>query len=1063
MPMTGEHRRHPFRAAHDNSITRRSPSGVRQRRRYRNVKESLHIWGDTSLMGSTGVIYRLLGELEVGRDGRLVDLPAGRTLVVLAALLVNANRRMSKAELIRAAWGDDNVADAQLHKRVMAVRDLLAQIGRRDDIKTHPRFGYELCAAENDSDAALFQRLVRDAEKAGTDGRAEDEVGSLWEALRLWRGPHPLSNVPSDAFYQETVALEQRRKRAAVRLFDLELARGNHEPILDQVALIAGQYPTDRRLCEQLMLAEYRCGHLADVARTYERYQEALAEETGGAPDPQLRALHFAIARGDEPAVAAAESVVAKRAGRSARPRTLVPRQLPPAPDLVGRADLVAEVSWLLRSEPGPAVPAVIISGPGGIGKTALALRAARESSDCYPDGQLYAELGGTTGGAVGTGEVLAQFLRALGAPRVPETKAERLAEYRTLLADRRVLVVLDDAASGAQVSDLVPGNPGCAVLATARQRLPDVGGGHHVAPLEPLGPADATELFLRVIADAGITLENDSGAVGRVVALCGGLPLALRIAGALRVHSHPRPTAELADRLAEQGPEAFAYGELNVARTIGAGFDRLDPAAQRLFLGLGSLPLARFGLWTAAALLGQAGPDPAAALSRLAASFMIEPVESQLRYRFHDLTKEYARRRAVASIPGDLDVMATQAYEALLTLTRRAHMALYGGDAEVVHSFVPDWTARPEVLAEVDTAPLDWFEKERPNIRAAVEHCAALGLTGACWDLAVSAHEFYSIRGYFDDWFATHTVALGACRAAGDRRGEGILVACLSQPALVASRRSEGVPDLAELRRAVDLLAGAGDRHGQAIALRTLANALRRQGHLTGPLTMFRDAFAHYEASGDTVGQWQALRFIGQTHLVLGNHQDAHRILKLAEVVATELGDPRLIAQARYWVGQACLATDDLDGAQAAFDAVYQVYRDAAGVGRAYALHGLGDLARRRGAYSTAEPRFTEATALARDGADAFLEGRVWLSTAALRQAQGRAGQQIRALEQAAAVFAGCGAAYLEAQAHAELAGVMTGRGETAAAAAAWAQVERLYDAADLPAEDRIHHRPGR
>jgi DNA-binding SARP family transcriptional activator len=300
---------------------------VRQRRRYRNVVESLYKWGDTSLMGSTDVIYRLLGELEVGRDDRLVDLPGGPTLVVLAALLVNANRRMSKTELIRAAWGDDDVAEAQLHKRVMAVRDLLAQIGRRGDIKTHPRFGYELCVAENDLDVALFQRFVRDAEQAGMDGRAEDEAGSLWRALRLWRGPHPLSNVPSDAFYQETVALEQRRKRAAVRLFDLELARGNHEPILDQVALIAGQYPTDRRLREQLMLAEYRCGHLADVARTYERYQEALAEETGGEPDPQLRALHFAIARGDEPVVAAAESVVARRAGRSARPqRSTAPR-----------------------------------------------------------------------------------------------------------------------------------------------------------------------------------------------------------------------------------------------------------------------------------------------------------------------------------------------------------------------------------------------------------------------------------------------------------------------------------------------------------------------------------------------------------------------------------------------------------------------------------------------------------------------------------------------------------------------------------------------------------------
>ena len=158
-------------------------------------------------MGSMGVIYRLLGELEVGRDGRLVGLPGGPTLIVLAALLLNANHRMSKAELIRVAWGDDDVAEAQLHKRVMAVRDLLAQIGRRADIVTHPRFGYELRAATGDIDAALFGRLVRDAEAAKAESRPEEEAGKLREALRLWRGPHPLSNVPGDAFRQETFAL----------------------------------------------------------------------------------------------------------------------------------------------------------------------------------------------------------------------------------------------------------------------------------------------------------------------------------------------------------------------------------------------------------------------------------------------------------------------------------------------------------------------------------------------------------------------------------------------------------------------------------------------------------------------------------------------------------------------------------------------------------------------------------------------------------------------------------------------------------------------------------------
>ncbi|HLN69445.1 MAG TPA: BTAD domain-containing putative transcriptional regulator [Streptosporangiaceae bacterium] len=1010
------------------------------------------------------MIYRLLGELEIGEGSRLLDLPGGPTLIVLAALLVNANRRMSKTELIRAAWGNDDVEEAQLYKRVKVVRDLLAGIGLGGHLKTHPRFGYEMRVAEADVDALLFQRLVLEADEAGAEHRTEDEIGHLRHALRLWRGPHPLSNVPSDAFRQEIVALEQRHKRAAVRLFDLELARDHHERVLGELMLMAGHYPADRRLCEQLMLAEYRCGHLADVASAYERYRETLEEETGGEPDALLRNLHFAVARGDHEAIAAAESALADRTRTPARPAA-VPRQLPPATDLVGRADLAAEVSWLLRRESRSAVPVVVISGPGGIGKTALALRAAHESSDRYPDGQLYLELRRSTGGAVDaridTGEVLAQFLRALGVPRVPEAVAERLATYRTWLADRRVLIVLDDAPDGTQVGDLVPANAGCAVLVTARQRLPEVAGAHHVAPLEPLERAEATELFLRVVADAGINLENDRAAVDRVVTLCGGLPLALRIAGALRVHNHPQPTAELAGRLARQGPAAFAYGELNVARTIGAGFERLDDGARQLFLALGLLPLNGFGLWTAAALLG--GADASVPLSQLAASFMIESVEPEMRYRFHDLTREYARRRALGEYAGDQGAIPRQVYRALLTLARRAHARLYGGDFEVVHSDVTAWDAPPEALAEVDADPLDWFEKERSNIRAAVEHCAALGLTGICWDLAVSSHEFYTLREYFDDWYATHAVALDACLRAGDRRGEGVVLTCRNQPALVASRRAGDAGGVAELERAVGLLADCGDQHGQAIALRTLANALRRQGHLTRPLALFHDALARYTASGDTVGRWLTLRFIGHTHLDRGDHEAALRMLEQARTVADGLGGGRLIAQTRYWIGQVCLAMGDTDGAQAAFDVVFDVYGQAGGVGRAYAVHGMGEVAWRRGAYAAAESYFAEALSLVSDGTDAILEGRVWLSSAALCRAQGQAGEQVTALRQATAAFAGCGAAYLEIRALAGLARVMAEQGDEAAAQEARHRVEELYELAGVPEGDRIGRNPRR
>src|SRR5580658_6305547 len=298
------------------------------------------------------MIYSLLGELEIGQDGELIKLPVGPTLIMLAALLINANRRMSKAELIRAAWGTD-ISVAQLHKRAKEARDLLKTIGRDKDLVTHSGFGYEIRVAEEDDvDALLFQRLVREADEAGAEHRTEDEIGRLQQALRLWRGPHPLSNVPSESFRSERVALEQRHRRAAVRLFELELARGNHELILDALILRAGYYPSDRRLCEQLMLAAYRSGHPADAGQAYERYQDALDEETAGEPDALLRTLRFAIVRGDEEAIESAQSAVEKRAGTPAHPAVTVPRQLPPAAELVGRVNLAAEVAWLLGREP---------------------------------------------------------------------------------------------------------------------------------------------------------------------------------------------------------------------------------------------------------------------------------------------------------------------------------------------------------------------------------------------------------------------------------------------------------------------------------------------------------------------------------------------------------------------------------------------------------------------------------------------------------------------------------------------------------------------------------------
>jgi DNA-binding SARP family transcriptional activator/tetratricopeptide (TPR) repeat protein len=1008
------------------------------------------------------LIYRLLGDLEIGSDDDLVSLPPGLTLILLAYLLFKANRRLSHDELIRAVWGSEGGATVQqLHKRAGQVRAVLRQLGRGQDLKNHAGYGYELNAAVEDVDVLLFTRLADNAANARREKRLEEEIALLWRALRLWRGPYALSNVSTMTFKDAVVALEQRRKRAAERLFDLELLHGHHEDALSELMTMAVIYPSGRRLCEQLMLAQFRSGRLGEAAGTYQRYREALAEESGTEPDAALRDLHYAIAREDDDATLAAECAMARRAGLTIRPILAVPKQLPPVVDLFGRDDLVAEVSWLLRRESGPAVRVIVISGPGGIGKTALAVRAASDSRDRYPDGQIYLELRGTTSSPVGAREAAGQILRAFGVPRVPGTVAERVAAYRTLLADRKVLIVMDDAPGGTLVRDLLPASRGCVVLVTARQRMPTISGAHPVAPLKPLKRDDATALFRRLVEEAGVELDDDEEAVARVVKLCGGLPLALRIAGALRVHDNPRPTSELADRLAKQGPEAFEYEDLNLARTIGASLERLDPSARQLFLGLGLLPLRSFGVWTAAALPDQSEADAVANLSRLAARFMIEPLEPDLRYRFHDLTRDYARQRALKEYPGDRDAVAGGVYLALLTLVRRAHANLYGGDFELVHSGEPDWAAPAEVLAEVDSALQEWFEKERANIRAAVSHCAKLGLISICWDLAVSAHEFYTIGGHFDDWYDTHTTALDACRVAGDRRGEGMVLVCLNQPALVASKRADAATAVANLQRAVELLEESGDRHAQAIALRTLGNALRRQGHITRPLELFEVALEHYTTSSDIVGRWQTLRFTGQTLIDRGDHDNAHRALGEALTLASDLGNQRLIAQTQYWIGQAHLASGDHDGARAAFGIVFDTYRDDPGVGHAYASHGLGDAALNAGIYAEAERHFAVAAELVRDGADAVLQGRIWLSVAALHQAQHQQEEQRMALNQASAVFAGCGAVYLEIRALAKLTQASVERADMPTATKAWARVESLWNAASLPDQDRIPKRP--
>jgi tetratricopeptide (TPR) repeat protein len=379
-----------------------------------------------------------------------------------------------------------------------------------------------------------------------------------------------------------------------------------------------------------------------------------------------------------------------------------------------------------------------------------------------------------------------------------------------------------------------------------------------------------------------------------------------------------------------------------------------------------------------------------------------------------------------------------------------------------------PAWSAPPDLLAEVDRSPLAWYEVERSNIRAAVAHTADLDLAELCWDLAVSTHEFYTIKGYLDDWHATHIAARDACRRTGNSRGEAAVVAILGQPALATTGRP-GLPDLDDLAQAATTFERLGDQHGQAIALRTLASGLRRRGHYDHALDLLGRALSLYEVTGDAVGQWQASRNIGQTYLDLGQPDEALRVLQAAQDLASAAAQRqqdqasywiRPLAQTTYWIGHARLALGDLSNARDAFQYVFDAVEHADDTSRAYAAHGLGEVARLAGEMDVAEQHLTTAADLARHADDAILEGRTHRSLAEVFRDRGRIDDELAALDRATSCFFDGGATHLRADMLVALGDAQARRDDLASARVAWSSAVALYREMELPDVDAIERK---
>ncbi|RAY11006.1 AfsR family transcriptional regulator [Actinomadura craniellae] len=597
----------------------------------------------------TELRFAVLGPVRAWRGTTELELGAPQQQAMLAALLLRRNRTASAGDLVDALWGEEPPARATGTLRTYAsrLRRALEADRSRPEILVSAGDGYALRVPANALDSAVFEEHVAAAARARAGGDPAAAVDLLRAADGMWAGT-PLAGLPGPYAEAQRIRLGERRLAALRTRLETELELGRHTTVVEELTALVDEHPLHEPLRRLLMLALYRGGRRAEALGVFSAAERVLGEELGVGPDPELADLHRRILRGD-PGLAAP----ARPAGPPGLPAPppAPPAQLPSdVPDFTGRAEIAARLRADLAAGPGEgsqATRTVLLSGIGGVGKSALAVHVAHAVRDHFPDGQLYTDLRGAGDDPADPAEVLAGFLRALGVAEttIPAGRQERAALFRSRLAGRRVLVLLDDARDAAQVRPLLPGTPSCAVLVTGRARTTGLALSRQV-DLDALAPGEAVALLARIAGADRVAAEPD--AAGQVAAACGFLPLAVRIAAA-RLAARPAwRLARFAERLARERNRLaeLRAGDLAVTASFRLGYDQLAPDLARAFRLLALPEGPGISLPAAAALLDLPADDAGILVESLVDLGLLESSQPD-RYRYHDLLRLFARTLA--------------------------------------------------------------------------------------------------------------------------------------------------------------------------------------------------------------------------------------------------------------------------------------------------------------------------------------------------------------------------------------------------------------------------------
>lgn len=952
--------------------------------------------------------FRVLGALSVTHGGAAVQVPAGRQRVVLAMLLFEANRIVSIEQLIDAVWEIDPPATArvQIQICVSALRRSLDRPGQPETILTRPP-GYLLRLTAGQLDLPRFEQLLAEAKRAVEADEGAAAAARFRAALSLFRGP-VMEGVPSEVVQAKATRLAERRLHAIERCVDLELQLGKHRELVEELRDLVAKHPLQERFRGFLMLALHRSGRTSEALQTYREGRRQLVDELGLEPGNELRTLERVILAEDGDG----EAVEYEPAGLP----QIVPRQLPrDLADFTGRGAPLRHIDSLVAGAAGT-MPIVVVSGKGGVGKSALAVHAAqRLQASSFSDGQLYVDLRGTAETPVPPPAVLSRFLRSLGVPGagVPEDLEERADLYRTMLADRRVLIVLDDAGDERQVLPLLPGSASCMVLLTSRSRLTGLPGAQLVE-LEEMDERTGVDLLARVAGVSRVAAERE--AATRLVDAVGGLPLALRILGArLAARSH-WPLALMEDRLLDERRrlDELTYGDLGVRASLALTFEPLPERARRLLRRLAGMDNTVFPDWYAAAVLDTSMADGFSVLETLVDAQLVDyagedPVGNP-RYRCHELVRVYARERLAAEEDADEQLVTVRrVLGCWLALFDEAHRREYGGDFTRLRGSAQRWSLDAGYVAAMISTPLAWLDHVRSDALVVMRQAAESDLAEECWDLTVCAVTLFESRSYFDDWRESHEQALAATRRAGNTIGEAAVLCSLSSLQITRQQVAEGS---ASLDRALELFEAAGHGHGRALVLRNKATLARIDGDLDTALGRYELALAEFEEAGDHVGVAHVLNNVAQTHILRDDTAAADELLRRSLEICREVGSHRVEAQVVYNLGVVALSQDRLADAEAALRealAIVRAHGDRVGEWRA--LSKLGVVRGRLGDPDTARDLLQTALEVCERTADQMGEAVVCLELGGSLYETGSAAAAERSVVRALEVFERFGA----------------------------------------------------